>query len=160
MNLFKALVLNLIFKLLVAFFIVSLYFWLGSKLDIKPSSKLDFLTVSSITFVDFILWVICLIYTHDSLLLKITKETSSYWGLSNGFNFPSIVAISLCFNYELNTPFKNLLLIFTPSIIMYIGIKFRKTLSLKKEHIPSSFLLKQNENSPKIVSYYYSVLGT
>ena len=132
MNLFKSLILVSIIKLLVILFVITLYFWTGGKLDIKKSTKLDFLTVSSIAVIGFIFWFLCLIYTGDGIFSTITEKTSSYWGLSNIFNFPSIIVTSICFNYTLDTPFKNLLMIFPPSIIMYIAMKFKRILLSKK----------------------------
>lgn len=119
---------HIITRLFIGTAFLLVYIFSGTLLDIHTSKKYDFLTGFLTAFIGIVLWLYTISITGGNLL-SIPEELSEYWILMNFYHIP-FVFINFLFKLP-NTPFLSLILNFLPTILMGLGLKYKRFKSIK-----------------------------
>lgn len=119
---------HIITRLFIGTAFLLVYIFSGTLLDIHTSKKYDFLTGFLTAFIGIVLWLYTISITGGNLL-SIPEELSEYCILMNFYHIP-FVFINFLFKLP-NTPFLSLILNFLPTILMGLGLKYKRFKSIK-----------------------------
>ena len=127
---------HIISKLFISIGFILIYIFSGTLLDINTNKKFDFLVDSFIAIAGIALWCYTISITETSLL-EITKgipeELSEYWILMNIYHTP-LFFIKFLFGLP-NTPFMSLITNLFPSLLMGLGLKYKRLKSIKNSTV-------------------------
>ena len=119
---------NVISRLFIGITFLFVYIFMGTFLDKDRSKKYDFFTGCFIAVIGIALWYYTFLITGKHLF-EIPKDMSEYWILMNVYHSPFIL---INFLFELPyTPLVSLIMNFFPTLLMGIGLKYKRFRSVK-----------------------------
>lgn len=119
---------HIISRLVMGIGFIAAYIYLGTFLNTDTKSKYDFLTGCLVAVVGIALWSYTFSITGKDFFV-IPKEESDYWILMNVYHTPFMF---INFIWEIpNTPLVSLVTNLIPSLLMGLGLKYKRLKIMK-----------------------------
>lgn len=115
---------HVISRVFIGIVFLLVYVLSGTLLDINGNKKYDFLAGILVASVGISLWIYTMSVAGENLLATIPEELSEYWILTNIYHLP-FVFVRFLFGIP-NTPLSSLIMSFLPTVLMGLGLKYKR----------------------------------
>lgn len=117
---------HIISRIVLAVMFLIGYFYIGTLLDTSTNKQYDFLAGFFIAILGIIIWI----YTYrvaGRYLFEIPKEMIEYWIVNNLYQLP-LIFVNMVMEIP-NIPIINLIYNFVPSLLIGLGLKYKRKIT-------------------------------